>query len=150
MRDGTRGGFFTRFLPASPTAMTSHIYTPMQRYTAWDIGQTLVYCWASVYDAGPTVSQRWANVSSLLGYTYYFPSCKWIRVSGKNGWQGAKRRIRHHSTVWIFQTHYSHSWNQSARSPPVTLWTRCDRSHSQRLRSLTPLHIGCVTLLLTL
>ena len=28
---------------------------------------TLVYCWPTVYDVGPTVNQRWTNVSCLLG-----------------------------------------------------------------------------------
>ena len=27
----------------------------------------LVYCWPTVYDVGPAVNQRWANVSCLLG-----------------------------------------------------------------------------------
>ena len=30
-----------------------------------DVDPTLVYCWSTVYDVGPTVNQRWANVSSL-------------------------------------------------------------------------------------
>ena len=34
----------------------------------WDVGSTLVYCWAHVVDGGPTVNQRWANVSCLLGW----------------------------------------------------------------------------------
>ena len=33
----------------------------------WNVGATLVYCWASVEDGGPAVNQRWANVSRLLG-----------------------------------------------------------------------------------
>ena len=28
---------------------------------------TLIYCWAIVCDAGPTVNQRWDNVSYLIG-----------------------------------------------------------------------------------
>ena len=32
-----------------------------------DVGTTLVYCWANVVDGGPTVHQRWANASCLLG-----------------------------------------------------------------------------------
>ena len=31
---------------------------------------TLVYCWPNVYDVGPTVNQRWANVSCLLCMYY--------------------------------------------------------------------------------
>ena len=31
------------------------------------VGPTLVYYWHTVYDVGPTVDQRWADVSCLLG-----------------------------------------------------------------------------------
>ena len=33
-----------------------------------EIGPTLVYCWANVVDGGPTVNQRWADVSCLVGH----------------------------------------------------------------------------------
>ena len=33
----------------------------------WDVGPTLVYCWANIVDGGPTVNHCWANVSCLLG-----------------------------------------------------------------------------------
>ena len=36
----------------------------------WNVGPTLVYCLPDVYDAGPTVNQRWANVSWI--YTHEF------------------------------------------------------------------------------
>ena len=36
-----------------------------------DIGLTLVYCWPIVYDAGPTVNQRWANVLCLQAVDVY-------------------------------------------------------------------------------
>ena len=39
----------------------------MQSQQTWDDGPTLVYCWPSVVDGGPTVNQRWAHVSCLLG-----------------------------------------------------------------------------------
>ena len=32
-----------------------------------DVDPTLVYCWPTVYDVGPTVNQGCANVSCLLG-----------------------------------------------------------------------------------
>ena len=32
-----------------------------------DVGPTLVYCWSTVYEVGPTVSKLWPNVSCLLG-----------------------------------------------------------------------------------
>ena len=35
----------------------------MSSQQTWNIGPTLVYCWANVVDGGPTVNQRWANVS---------------------------------------------------------------------------------------
>ena len=34
----------------------------------WDVDPMLVYCWPTVYDAGPTVNQRWANVSCFFGW----------------------------------------------------------------------------------
>ena len=34
----------------------------------WRETLTLVCCWASVVDSGPTANQRWDNVSSLLGW----------------------------------------------------------------------------------
>ena len=34
-----------------------------------DVGPALAYCWHTVYDFGPTVNQRWADASCLLGYT---------------------------------------------------------------------------------
>ena len=40
----------------------SHPHRPQQ---TCDIGPTMVYCWATVYDAGPTVNQRWPNLSCL-------------------------------------------------------------------------------------
>ena len=33
----------------------------------WDVGPTLIYCWPTVYDVGPTVNQRRTNVSCFLG-----------------------------------------------------------------------------------
>ena len=42
---------------------------------AWVVGPALVYCWPTVYDAGPTVNQRWANVSCLLGW---YTIIKWL------------------------------------------------------------------------
>ena len=33
----------------------------------WVVGPTLVYCWPTVYEAGPTVNQRCPNVSCFLG-----------------------------------------------------------------------------------
>ena len=35
--------------------------------------QTRVYCWANVVDGGPTVNQRWANISCLLGHDKRLP-----------------------------------------------------------------------------
>ena len=32
----------------------------------WDAGPTLIYLWPTVYDVGPTIKQRSANVSCLL------------------------------------------------------------------------------------
>ena len=42
--------------------------SPILSQQTWNVGPTLVYCWATVYDVDPTVNQRWANVSCLLGY----------------------------------------------------------------------------------
>ena len=39
------------------------------------VGRTLVYCWPTVYDAGPTVNQRWASVSCLLGTRTFIEFC---------------------------------------------------------------------------
>ena len=36
-------------------------------HQTWEAGPALVYCLASVVDGGPTVNQRWANVTCLLG-----------------------------------------------------------------------------------
>ena len=36
-------------------------------YTVLALITTLVYCWAGVVDGGPTVKQRYDNVSCLLG-----------------------------------------------------------------------------------
>ena len=36
----------------------------LEKIWTWDVGPTLVYCWASVVDTGPTVNQLWADVSS--------------------------------------------------------------------------------------
>ena len=32
-----------------------------------DAGPSLFHCWASVYDAGPTVKQQWSSVSCSVG-----------------------------------------------------------------------------------
>ena len=39
-----------------------------------DVGPTLVYCWPTVYDGGPTVNQRCVNVSCLLGGSHTSPA----------------------------------------------------------------------------
>ena len=39
----------------------------MTAQQTWGVRPTLVYCWPTVVDVGPTVNQRWANVSCLLG-----------------------------------------------------------------------------------
>ena len=49
----------------------SHWYDGTYTQQTWDVGPTLVYCWANVVDGGSTVNQRWANVSCLLAYVYY-------------------------------------------------------------------------------
>ena len=36
----------------------------------WDVDPMLVYCWATVVDGGPTIKQRWAIASCLLGTIY--------------------------------------------------------------------------------
>ena len=38
------------------------LHIVFQTQQIWDVGPTLVYCWANVVDGGPTVNQRWANV----------------------------------------------------------------------------------------
>ena len=43
-----------------------------QTQQTWDVGPTLVYCLATVVDGGPTVNQRWANVSCFLCKAYIF------------------------------------------------------------------------------
>ena len=40
----------------------------MKMIPALDVGPTLVYSWLAVYEVGPTVNRRWANVSCLMGY----------------------------------------------------------------------------------
>ena len=37
--------------------------------------EALAQRWHTVYDVGPTVNQRWANVSCLLGNACYFSAC---------------------------------------------------------------------------
>ena len=44
-----------------------------------DVGPTLVYCWADVVDGGPTVNQRWADVSCLLGDSFTLAQ-HWLKV----------------------------------------------------------------------
>ena len=36
-----------------------------------DVGPTLVCCWSTVHDVDPTVNQRCANVSCLLGDHFF-------------------------------------------------------------------------------
>ena len=49
---------YTSTSPAKVNSSTQH---------TWDVGPTLVYCWANVVDGEPTVNQRWANFSCLQG-----------------------------------------------------------------------------------
>ena len=51
-----------------PTSSWSWDDNWMSSWQTWDVDPTLFYCWANVVDGGPTVNQRWANVSCLLGY----------------------------------------------------------------------------------
>ena len=44
----------------------------------WDVWPTLVYCWANLVDGGPTVNQRWANVSCFLGRHKYKEAWMWL------------------------------------------------------------------------
>ena len=47
----------------SPWAWRAMVSQP-----TWDLSPTLVYCWPTVYDVGPTVNQRRTSVSCLLRY----------------------------------------------------------------------------------
>ena len=39
-----------------------------QSKTPADVDPMLVYCWSTVYDAGPTLSQHWVDVLCFLGH----------------------------------------------------------------------------------
>ena len=43
------------------------IYCNLTSKQTWGVGPTLVYSWANVVVGGPTINQRWANASCLLG-----------------------------------------------------------------------------------
>ena len=43
-------------------------FTPVPPQQTPDVVQMLVWCWASVVDGGPTVSDLWFNVSCLLAH----------------------------------------------------------------------------------
>ena len=47
---------------AAGKALTIHHHSQRAR----DVDPMLVYCWATVVDGGPTISQHWVNVSHLL------------------------------------------------------------------------------------
>ena len=51
-----------------------HAHTPLQTL---NFCPTQIYCWPIVYDVGPTVKQRWANVSWLLKRT---DRLRWLRL----------------------------------------------------------------------
>ena len=45
-----------------------------------DVHPILVYCWCSVYNAGPTINRHWVNVLCLFGLllTYFITDkCFW-------------------------------------------------------------------------
>ena len=56
------------------------------RYTqqSWDICPMLVWCWATVFDAGPTSNQHWVNVSCLIGNRFRLTLS--VRILGGYGW----------------------------------------------------------------
>ena len=55
--------------PATSTRVNGNVWRQLRGHPqkTWDVGLTLVSCWPTVYDVGPTVNQRWANVTCLLG-----------------------------------------------------------------------------------
>ena len=53
-----------------------------------NVGPMLGYCWASVCDAGPTVTQHWFKVLRFLGY------------GGKSSFQQVCKRPRHRPRRW--------------------------------------------------
>ena len=40
-----------------------------------DVNTTLVYCWPTVYDSCPALSQHWVNVSCLLSVILHTGQC---------------------------------------------------------------------------
>ena len=43
-----------------------------------DIELMLAYCWASVSDAGPTITRHWFNVSFLMAYCLLISGWSWL------------------------------------------------------------------------
>ena len=60
------------------------LYTQQKR----DVVTTLFYCWATVFDAGPTIKQRCGNMSCLL-YIKSANTIWWVRIGKLNQhWNG--------------------------------------------------------------
>ena len=53
--------------------LSGAVRPPVSLQQTRDIEPLLVQCWASVYDAGPTLNQQWLNVSCLLRGLLLYP-----------------------------------------------------------------------------
>ena len=86
---------------------------------------TSFYCWPTVYDVGPTVNQRWANATCLLGkMPISFPAPHRYSVSHPQRNQTARNFVSQNTTIktlWAAATYWDVAKNQGSKCHSVIL-----------------------------